>query len=225
MDFDRFFKFSQLLLRDEFVLSYSGYVSEDILLAVGDTLRERLEDHARDGAQIRNVFSIFVELMQNIIRYGVEGPQPGPADGEKPSFGIVMVSENDGHMDVIAGNYVANDEAGLLVDRVRQLQERSPEELRQMYRERLKLSPDQSSKGASLGRLPLACLQPGRQLDAGNDQMVTGRCARADHGPAVRCLRRGAGTNKWRRVDGKTRKWGPHGKSPQCSAILGQFSI
>ena len=108
MDFDRFFKFSQLLLRDEFVLSYSGYVSEDILLAVGDTLRERLEDHARDGAQIRNVFSIFVELMQNIIRYGVEGPQPGPADGEKPSFGIVMVSENDGHMDVIAGNYVAS---------------------------------------------------------------------------------------------------------------------
>ena len=47
MEFDRFFKFSQLLLRDEFVLSYSGYVSEDILLAVGDTLRERLEDHAR----------------------------------------------------------------------------------------------------------------------------------------------------------------------------------
>ena len=54
MDFDRFFKFSQLLLRDEFVLSYSGYVSEDILLAVGDTLRERLEDHARDGAQSRH---------------------------------------------------------------------------------------------------------------------------------------------------------------------------
>ncbi|MEC8089373.1 MAG: hypothetical protein VX120_05005, partial [Pseudomonadota bacterium] len=42
-------------------------MSEDILLAVGDTLRERLEDHARDGAQIRNVFSIFVELMQNIM--------------------------------------------------------------------------------------------------------------------------------------------------------------
>lgn len=49
MEFDRFFKFSQLLLRDEFVLSYSGYVSEDILLAVGNTLRERLEDHARNG--------------------------------------------------------------------------------------------------------------------------------------------------------------------------------
>ena len=48
MEFERFFKFSQLLLRDEFVLSYSGYVSEDILEAVGDTLRQRLENHAHD---------------------------------------------------------------------------------------------------------------------------------------------------------------------------------
>ena len=87
MEFDRFFKFSQLLLRDEFVLSYSGYVSEDILLAVGDTLRERLEDHARDGAQIRNVFSIFVELMQNIIRYGVEAEAAArrPTGKSRPS--------------------------------------------------------------------------------------------------------------------------------------------
>jgi len=156
MEFDRFFKFSQLLLRDEFVLSYSGYVSEDILLAVGDTLRERLEDHARDGAQIRNVFSIFVELMQNIIRYGVEGPQPGPADGEKPSFGIVMVAENDGRMDVIAGNYVTSSEADQLVERVSLLQSQTPEDLRRMYRERLKRTPDARSKGASLGLIEIA---------------------------------------------------------------------
>ena len=84
MEFERFFKFSQLLLRDEFVLSYSGYMSEDILEAIGDTLRQRLENHSRDGRQIRNVFSIFVELMQNIIRHGVDDPQPRPADIENP---------------------------------------------------------------------------------------------------------------------------------------------
>ena len=33
MEVGQFFKFSQLLLRDEFVLRYSGYVSEDILEA------------------------------------------------------------------------------------------------------------------------------------------------------------------------------------------------
>jgi hypothetical protein len=80
MDFGRFFKFSQLLLRDEFVLSYSGYLSKNILEAVGDTLRQRLENHARNGPQIRNVFSIFAELMQNIVHHDVDDPQPRPAD-------------------------------------------------------------------------------------------------------------------------------------------------
>ncbi len=55
MEFERFFKFSHLLLRDEFFLSYSGYVSEDILEAVRATLRQQLENHARDGRQIRQV--------------------------------------------------------------------------------------------------------------------------------------------------------------------------
>ena len=56
---------------------------------------------------------------------------------------------NETNMDVIAGNYVTVDEANQLVDRVTQLQTKSPEELRKMYRERLRSSPDERSKGAS----------------------------------------------------------------------------
>ena len=41
MEFDRFHQFGSLLLNDDFVLSYSGYVTEDILEAVGTTLRQR----------------------------------------------------------------------------------------------------------------------------------------------------------------------------------------
>ena len=42
MEFDRFHQFGSSLLHDDFVLSYSGYVTEDILEAVGATLRQRL---------------------------------------------------------------------------------------------------------------------------------------------------------------------------------------
>jgi len=45
MEFDRFHQFGSLLLHDDFVVSYSGYVTEDILEAVGATLRQRLADH------------------------------------------------------------------------------------------------------------------------------------------------------------------------------------
>jgi len=156
MEFDRFFKFSQLLLNDQFVLSYSGYVSEDILHAVGETLRERLEGHAKSSTQIRNVFSIFVELMQNIIRYGVDGPQPGPTDAEKPSFGIVMVADDGDHMSVLAGNFVSADEAKDLTERVNTLQACSSDELRALYRDKLRAPSEAQSKGASLGLIEIA---------------------------------------------------------------------
>ena len=157
VEFDRFHQFSQLLLKDEFVLSYSGYVSEDILRAVGETLRERLNDHVSDSNQIRNVFSIFVELMQNIIRYGDDGPQPDdPSTGDKPSFGIVLVSEHQGQLSVMTGNYVTPDEAEDLTSRLTHLATKSSDELRVMYREKLRQPVEDSSKGASLGLIEIA---------------------------------------------------------------------
>jgi hypothetical protein len=83
MEFDRFHQFGSLLLHDDFVFSYSGYVTEDILEAVGATLRQRLADHIDKPKQIRNVFSIFVELIQNVIRYGTDGPQPVGKCGDR----------------------------------------------------------------------------------------------------------------------------------------------
>ena len=41
MDFDRFNQMKSLVMDQEFFLSYSGFVSEDILEAVGQTLRDR----------------------------------------------------------------------------------------------------------------------------------------------------------------------------------------
>ena len=157
MEFGRFHQLSQLLLKDEFVLSYSGYVSEDILQAVGDTLRERLTDHVSDSHKIRNVFSVFVELMQNIIRYGDDGPQPPIADSEqKPSFGIVLVAENQGSLSVITGNFVTDDEAQDLSEKLTTLAKCNAEELRSLYREKLRQPVDEGSKGASLGLIEIA---------------------------------------------------------------------
>ena len=157
MEFGRFHQLSQLLLKDEFVLSYSGYVSEDILQAVGDTLRERLNDHVSDSHKIRNVFSVFVELMQNIIRYGDDGPQPTISNSEhKPSFGIVLVAENQGALSVMTGNFVTDDEADDLSEKLTTLSKCDSDELRNLYREKLRQPVDEGSKGASLGLIEIA---------------------------------------------------------------------
>ena len=42
IEFDKFYHFASLLIEDDFVLTYRGYVPEDVLQAIGDTLRQQL---------------------------------------------------------------------------------------------------------------------------------------------------------------------------------------
>ena len=42
MEFDKFHHFASLLIEDDFVLTYRGYVTEDILQAIDDTVRQQL---------------------------------------------------------------------------------------------------------------------------------------------------------------------------------------
>ena len=147
MEFDRFHQFGSLLLHDDFVLSYSGYVTEDILEAVGATLRQRLADHVDSPRQIRNVFSIFVELMQNVIRYGTDGPQPENECGNKESFGLVMVVQKGNCLDIMSGNFIAQGDAEILREKIAFLNQKTPTELRSLYRTRLRQPPEVNSNG------------------------------------------------------------------------------
>ena len=130
MDFDRFNQMKSLVMDQEFFLSYSGFMSEDILEAVGQTLRDRLEDMDSSPKQIRQVFSIFVELMQNVIRYGDDGPQFMQKNGDKPSYGMLTVSKNDGQLVVMSGNYIATEDADRICSRIDELKTKSKDELR-----------------------------------------------------------------------------------------------
>ncbi len=60
------------LRRKGFVLCYSGSVNEAMLSGIGQALKQKmLADGARVGTA-RRVFGIFVEQMQNMIRYSAE---------------------------------------------------------------------------------------------------------------------------------------------------------
>jgi hypothetical protein len=52
MEFDRFHHFASLLIEDDLVLTYSGYVTEDILQAIGDTLRQQFLVKSHDRNQV-----------------------------------------------------------------------------------------------------------------------------------------------------------------------------
>ncbi len=156
MDFKSFNSMKSLVMEEEFFLSYSGFVSEDILEAVGKTLRDRLVDMKSSPQQIRQVFSIFVELMQNVIRYGDDGPQSQVKTDPKPSYGMLTVSKNGEELVVMSGNYIAQEDAQKMCSRIDELRNYSSEELRKVYKEKLRQPTEETSKGASLGLIEIA---------------------------------------------------------------------
>ena len=141
------------------IFTYSGYVNEKVLSGVGDAIRQRMLIEAADRKTVRNVFSVFVEQMQNIIRYSAEKSEPVPADEtlRMLSYGILAVGEGvDEEYYVHAGNLVKQSDVSRLQQKLASLQKMSREELKVAYKEQLKAGPDEHSVGAGLGFIEIA---------------------------------------------------------------------
>jgi len=67
-----FYDFRNSLRSRGIIFSYSGYVTEPVLKGIGEALKQKLVLDEADTKTMRNVFAIFVEQMQNIIRYSAE---------------------------------------------------------------------------------------------------------------------------------------------------------
>src|SRR3990172_11706332 len=74
------FELRSVLHKRGIICAYSGYVTEPVLSGVGEALKRKLKIDDADTKTLRSVFAVFVEQMQNIIRYSAEktvGPPPG----------------------------------------------------------------------------------------------------------------------------------------------------
>ena len=60
------------------IFAYSGYVTEPVLSGVGEALKQKLTIDDANTKTLRSVFAIFVEQMQNIIRYSAEKAHSHP---------------------------------------------------------------------------------------------------------------------------------------------------
>ena len=110
-------------------------------------------------ALLRSVFAVFVEQMQNIIRYSAElAAQPSATD--KPSleirYGILTIAQQGSEYIVQAGNLVAQKDVERLRARLSRIRDSNKEELRALHKEQLRAMPEEGSKGAGLGIMEIA---------------------------------------------------------------------
>lgn len=151
-----------MLHKQGVIFAYSGYVTEPVLSGVGEALKQKLAIDDADTKTLRSVFAVFVEQMQNIIRYSaekVEAPLPPAADEralKELRYGILTIGREGDEYVVCAGNLIERGDVQRLHARLSRIREMSKDELRALYKEQLRADPEEGSKGAGLGFMEIA---------------------------------------------------------------------
>src|SRR5579862_273216 len=137
------------------VLTYCGSVSETVLVALGETLKQKMAELETDAAVVKRVFSIFIEQVQNVIRYSGERVA-ADADAVGLGAGLIMVGVEDTRYFIVCGNFVRHERVEPLKARLDHLATLDKEAIRQFYREKLREPPEEGSLGATIGLIEIA---------------------------------------------------------------------
>jgi len=137
------------------IFSFSGYLSEDMLSTLGSALKKRMALAETDSNVAKRVFSVFVEQVQNVIRYSSDRLS-GEAPPVEMSAGMISVGAEAGRFFVVCGNTVDAPEVEALRERLDFLAGLDPTALRAYYREKLREPPEAQSLGASIGLIEIA---------------------------------------------------------------------
>lgn len=139
-------------------LSFSGPMSQDLMVEMGRILKTKMKLEGASTTTILKVFSILIELNQNIIHYSAERMTLSNQleTSEKTGCGLMAVGKERETYFLISGNVIEANKADALKSRLSALKEMNSEELKATYREMRKSKPGEDSKGAGLGFIEVA---------------------------------------------------------------------
>lgn len=154
---DELFKIKEELDSKGIIASFSGPLSQGMLSGLGKTLRAEMCSHNANEKTKIKVFSILVELMQNMINYSAEKASYLGGEDSDIRFGIVAIGLQSNRYVVLCGNRVEIDKKEILDSYLKQLLDMDKEKLKEFYKQkRRNQSPSNDSKGAGLGFIDIA---------------------------------------------------------------------
>jgi len=151
------FDFRNVIQSQGIIFCYSGYITEPVLTGIGEALKQKLYLEEADKTTMRNIFAIFVEQMQNVIRYSAEKEPPEATDDiHELRYGILNIGMENDKFFVTCGNKIQRTDVARLSGRLSDLQKMSPDELKTLYKEKLRGPTEETSKGAGVGFIEIA---------------------------------------------------------------------
>ncbi|MDT8448389.1 MAG: SiaC family regulatory phosphoprotein [bacterium] len=138
------------VIRPGSLFDYAGPLDQEGLTRLGGDLRDRLKELEVPSEQILRVFAVFVELGQNIIRYGWVHP-----DEWRP-LGALAVSGSGDRYEVVGGNWILATHIPGLQAKLERLSRLDEPRLKELYQSERRRNRDPKILSTGLGLLDMS---------------------------------------------------------------------
>ncbi len=155
MDAKTLFEMHRIMLGNEVIMTYSGYMSQALLTSIASVLKQQIEQDQLPRKIMRNIFSVFVEQYENIVRYSDDQIEDEGKDDIR--YGIMAISKKEDSYILNCGNVIkSNDRVKNLRERLESLKNMSEDDLKAFYKKKLRAESEEGSKGAGVGLIEIA---------------------------------------------------------------------
>ena len=142
------FKLRNELIDNGIIFSFSGTLSQNIISSIAETFENKMQKSNVEFSLIQNVFSIFIEQIQNILSYS----------DHLNDFSIIAIgfNKNLNKYYVLSGNMIDLNKKDRIHEKIEKVNSMNKKELRVYYKELRKSGVDTHKRGAGLGFIEMA---------------------------------------------------------------------
>jgi hypothetical protein len=140
----------EIFNRQNIMLCFNGPVTAPLIEEIGTALRKHMEGLEESPSAVSDVFSVYIEMAQNIRRYA-------QAQSFENEASTILISRDDGGRYVIsASNVVRHEDGQALVERIQQLDHLDKEALKAAFKTQLRQPRSALTGSAGLGLIDMA---------------------------------------------------------------------
>lgn len=140
----------EIFNRQNIMLCFNGPVTAPLIEEIGTALRKHMEGLEESPSAISDVFSVYIEMAQNIRRYA----QAQAFENEAST--ILISRDAAGRYVISASNVVWHEDGSILIDRIQQLLHLDKEALKAAFKAQLRQPRSTLSGSAGLGLIDMA---------------------------------------------------------------------
>ena len=148
----------QTMERENILLSFKGVVTSDLLTSVLSIMESKMDYMDESPKTKKKVFNVLVECLQNLYHHIDDGAESVERNIERieAKSALFMIAKKDDQFVISTGNYIDNESARQLEDRLKTINGMDKDELKLYYQEVLNNGSVSDKGTAGLGMIDIA---------------------------------------------------------------------